>query len=282
MAMTAVPMLALPSGVRVPRLGLGTWRMGEDTRQRDREIAALRLGIDLGMTLIDTAEMYGDGGAEEIVAEAIKGRREEVFIVSKVLPQNSSRAGTIAACEASLDRLQISRIDLYLLHWRGRYPLKDTLAAFQQLQRDGLIGAWGVSNFDVDDMRELAALPGGDAVASNQVLYNLARRGIEADLLPWCRTRGIPLMAYSPVDQGRILGSRALVAVATRHGASPAQVALAWLLRQEDIMVIPKAGTDAHVRENRAALDLTLTDADLAELDRAFPPPRGPQPLESL
>jgi diketogulonate reductase-like aldo/keto reductase len=282
MVMTAIPTLPLPSGVRVPRLGLGTWRMGENTRYRDREIAALRLGLDLGMTLIDTAEMYGDGGAEEVVAEAIKGRRDEVFIISKVLPQNSSRAGTIAACEASLDRLQIDRINLYLLHWRGRYPLKDTLAAFQQLQRDGLIGAWGVSNFDVEDMEELAGLPGGDAAASNQVLYNLARRGIEADLIPWCRSRDIPIMAYSPVDQGRLLRNRSLAAVAARHRASPAQIALAWLLRRDDVMVIPKASTDAHVRENRAALDITLTEDDLAELDRSFPPPRGPRPLESL
>ena len=265
----------------MPRLGQGTWRMGESARSRAEEVAALKLGLNLGMTLIDTAEMYGDGEAERIVAEAIEGRRDQVFIVSKVLPQNASRAGTIAACERSLKRLNTDRLDLYLLHWRARYPLKETLAGFQALLRDGSIKAWGVSNFDADDMEELGALPGG-AVATNQVLYNLARRGIEADLIPWCRARGIPIMAYSPVEQGRILRDRTLARVAARHGATPAQVALAWLLRREDMMVIPKATNVAHVRENRAALDLALTQADLAELDGAFPAPRGARPLEML
>jgi diketogulonate reductase-like aldo/keto reductase len=276
------PTLKLPSGVSVPRLGLGTWRVGESASLREQEIEALKLGIDLGLTLIDTAEMYGNGGAEKVVAEAIKGRRDEVFIVSKVLPQNSSRAGTIAACERSLKRLNTDRIDLYLLHWRGAYPLRETLAGFQALFREGLIKAWGVSNFDVADMEELLALPGGDAVASNQVLYNLGRRGIEADLLPWCRSHGIPIMAYSPFDQGRILRNRTLQSVATRHAASAAQIALAWLLRQRDLMVIPKATDVEHVRENRAALDLDLTKTDLAELDGTFPAPRGSQPLEML
>jgi diketogulonate reductase-like aldo/keto reductase len=266
----------------VPRIGQGTWRMGEKPRLRDAEVAALRLGLDLGMTLIDTAEMYGDGEAERIVAEAVAGRRDEVFIVSKVLPQNASRAGTIAACERSLKRLNTDRIDLYLLHWRGSYKLKDTLAGFQALARDGLIKSWGVSNFDVDDMEELAALPGGDGVATNQVLYNLARRSIEADLLPYCRARKIPIMGYSPVDQGGILRDRTLARVASRHGATLAQVALAWLLRQDDMMVIPKATSLTHVRENRAALDLDLNKTDLAEIDKAFPPPRGARPLEML
>ena len=277
-----IPTLKLPGGEIVPRLGQGTWHMGESPRLRDAEVAALKLGLDLGMTLIDTAEMYGDGEAERIVAEAIERRRDEVFIVSKVLPQNASRAGTIAACERSVKRLDTDRLDLYLLHWRGRYPLKETLAGFQVLVRDGSIRAWGVSNFDVDDMEELAALPGGDAVATNQVLYNLMRRGIEADLIPWCRARAIPIMAYSPVEQGRILRDSTLARVAKRHGATPAQVALAWLLRQEDMMVIPKATNAAHVRENRAALDLSLSPADLAELDGAFPAPRGARPLEML
>jgi diketogulonate reductase-like aldo/keto reductase len=282
MSAASIPTTKLPSGEAVQRLGQGTWRMGESRRLRDEEIAALKLGLELGMTLIDTAEMYGDGGAEQIVAEAVEGRRDEVFIVSKVLPENSSRAGTIAACERSLKRLGTDRIDLYLLHWRGRHALKETLAGFQALMDRGLIRSWGVSNFDVDDMGELAALPGGEAVATNQVLYNLARRGIEADLLPWCRDRSIPIMAYSPVDQGRILRNRALGSVAARHDATPAQIALAFVLRQEDMMVIPKAVSEAHVRENRAALDITLTEADLAELAKAFPPPRGAVPLEML
>jgi len=279
---SSLPTITLPSGEAVPRLGQGTWRMGESRRLRDEEIAALKLGLGLGMTLIDTAEMYGDGEAERIVGEALAGRRDEVFIVSKVLPENASRAGTIAACERSLKRLGTDRIDLYLLHWRGRHRLKETLAGFQALMDQGLIRSWGVSNFDVDDMEELEALPGGKAAATNQVLYNLARRGIEADLLPWCRDRGIPIMAYSPIDQGRILRDRSLGRVAARHRATPAQIALAWVLRHEDMMVIPKAMTETHVRKNRAALDLPLTPADLAELARAFPAPRGVQPLEML
>jgi diketogulonate reductase-like aldo/keto reductase len=282
MPASKVPTLKLPSGVSVPRLGLGTWRMGESARLRNQEIEALKLGIDLGMTLIDTAEMYGDGGAEQAVAEAVKGRRDEVFVVSKVLPQNASRMGTIAACERSLKRLKTSYLDLYLLHWRGSYPLRETLAGLQALVSDGLIKAWGVSNFDVGDMEELLALPGGDAAATNQVLYNLARRGIEADLLPWCRERRMPIMAYSPVDQGRILRNRTLASIAARHEASPTQIALAWLLRLKDLMVIPKATNVAHLRENREALDITLSEADLAELDGAFPPPRGSRPLEML
>jgi diketogulonate reductase-like aldo/keto reductase len=282
MPASRVPTLKLPSGVSVPRLGLGTWRMGESARLRNQEIEALKLGIDLGVTLIDTAEMYGDGGAEQAVAEAVKGRRDEVFVVSKVLPQNASRMGTIAAWERSLQRLKTSYLDLYLLHWRGSYPLRETLAGFQALANDGLIKAWGVRNFAVADMEELLALPGGDAVATNQVLYNLARRGIEADLLPWCRERRLPIMAYSPVDQGRILRNRTLASIAARHDASPAQIALAWLLRHTDLMVIPKATNVDHVRENREALDIALSEADLAELDGAFPPPRWSRPLEML
>jgi diketogulonate reductase-like aldo/keto reductase len=279
---STLPTLNLPSGDTVPRLGQGTWGMGENPRRRDEEIAALKLGIELGMTLIDTAEMYGNGGAERVVADAIAGRRQEVFIVSKVLPENASREGIIAACERSLHRLGTDRLDLYLLHWRGRYPLKETLAGFEALMGTGLIRSWGVSNFDVADMEELVVLPGGNAVATNQVLYNLARRGIEADLLPWCRQRKIPVMAYSPIEQGRILRDRALTALAARHDATPARIAIAWLLREVDIMVTPKARTLAHVRENRAALDVELTRADLAELARAFPPPSGTQPLEML
>ncbi len=277
-----LPTVTLPSGENVPQLGQGTWHMGESGRTRKDEVAALSLGLDLGMTLIDTAEMYGDGGAEEAVAEAVAGRRDECFIVTKVLPENSTRSGTIAACERSLKRLKTDRIDLYLLHWRGRPPLSETLEAFQTLQEAGAIRFWGVSNFDVGDMEELIALPGGNECATNQVLYNLRRRGIEAGLLPWCRERAIPIQAYSPIEQGRLLRDRTLTGVAIRHRATPAQIALAWVLRQSDMMVIPKAGTEAHVRENRAALDIKLTDQDRAELNRGFPPPKGPRPLELL
>jgi diketogulonate reductase-like aldo/keto reductase len=280
--MANLPTVKLPSGETVPQLGQGTWRMGENARKREAEIAALRLGLDLGLTLIDTAEMYSDGVAEGIVAEAIHGRREECFIVTKLLPENSTRAGTIAACERSLKRLKTDRIDLYLMHWRGAPKLEETLSAFEALIAAGAIRSWGVSNFDVDDMEELLALSGGTNCATNQVLYNLRRRGIEAGLLPWSRARGIPIMAYSPIEQGRLLHERILTAVAIRHRATPAQIALAWVLRQRDMMVIPKAASEAHVRENRAALDIELTEQDLGELNRAFPPPKGPRPLELL
>lgn len=275
-------MLKLPSGEAVPVLGQGTWGMGEQARRAVDEALALRLGLDLGMTLIDTAEMYGDGGAEEVVADAIAGRRNEVFLVGKVLPENASRRKTVEACERSLRRLGTDRIDLYLLHWRGGVPLSETLAAFTELLEAGKIRSWGVSNLDTDDMDELAGLPGGGDCATNQVLYNLTRRGIEFDLLPWCRKRGIPIMAYSPIEQGRMLGHNMLKTVAARHNATPAQVALAWLLQQPNVLVIPKAANPAHVRENRAALDLRLTKDDLADLDRAFPPPTRKKPLEML
>jgi diketogulonate reductase-like aldo/keto reductase len=282
--MTNTPLrsLALPGGERVPVLGQGTWNMAEDRRRRADEIAALRLGLDLGMTLVDTAEMYGDGAAEALVGEAIAGRRDEVFLVSKVLPTNASRRGTIAACERSLKRLGTDRIDLYLLHWRGSHPLAETLAAFEALQRDGKIRHWGVSNLDPADMRELVALAGGDQVATDQVLYNPGRRGIEFDLLPWCRARGVPIMAYSPVEQGRLLGHAEIARVAARHGATAAQVTLAWVLREDGVIAIPKAGDPRHVRENLGALDLALTAEDLAAMDRAFPPPRRARPLEML
>jgi len=278
----AVPTTRLPSGEAVPILGQGTWFMGAERQRRAEEAAALRLGLDLGMTLIDTAEMYAEGGAEEVVADAIAGRRDEVFVVSKVLPQNATRRGTVAACERSLRRLGTDRIDLYLLHWRGGPALAETLEAFEALTRAGKIRHWGVSNFDLSDMTELVGDAGGAAVATNQVLYNLTRRGIEFDLQPWCRRRGIPIMAYSPIEQGRMLGHAGLKAVADRHGATPAQVALAWLLRQDGTIVIPKSANPDHIRQNRAALDLALTDEDLADLDRAFPPPKGPQPLDML
>ena len=277
-----IPTTRLPSGTAVPVLGQGTWYMGEDSRDRAREVAALRFGLDLGMTLIDTAEMYADGGAEEVVGEAIAGRRDEVFLVSKVLPMNASRRGTIAACERSLKRLRTDRIDLYLLHWRGSHDFTETIGAFETLMREGKIGQWGVSNLDLQDMEELVGLPGGEGVQTNQLLYNLTRRGIEHDLQPWCRARGIPIMAYSPIEQGRMLRHPELRRVAERHGATPAQVGLAWLLRQDGVIAIPKASDPAHVRDNRAAADLRLDEQDLADLDRAFPPPRGPRPLEML
>lgn len=274
--------LALPNGEQIPVLGQGTWCMAEKDRSRQAEIAALRRGLDLGMTLVDTAEMYTDGASEELIGEAIAGRRNEVFLVSKVLPQNASRRGTMAACERSLRRLGTDRLDLYLLHWRGSIPIAETLEAMQLLKRDGKIRHWGVSNFDVDDMRELHALAGSGEVAVNQVLYNLTRRGIEYDLLPWCREQDIGVMAYSPIEQGRVLAHPVVRQVALRHDATPAQVALAWVLREEGVVAIPKAGKAVHVEENRTALDLALTEADLAELDRAFRPPTSPRPLEMI
>lgn len=253
--------------------------MGERRERFAGEVAALRLGIELGMTLIDTAEMYASGGAEEVVAEAIGGRRDDVFLVSKVLPSNAAGAAVIRACEASLRRLRTGRIDLYLLHWRGGVPLRETVEAFETLKASGKIGVWGVSNFDVDDMEELVELPAGDAVATNQVLYNLADRGVDFDLLPWQRARRIPLMAYCPIAEGSLAAEGRLRTVADRHGATPAQVALAWTLRGGGVIAIPKASQEGHVRANRAAADIRLTAQDLAELDAAFPPPRHRQPL---
>ena len=269
----------------MPVLGQGTWRMGDDPRRSEEEVAALGLGLDLGMNHIDTAEMYGEGGAEEVAGEAIAGRREGVFVVTKVYPHNATRRGTVAACERSLRRLKTDYIDLYLLHWRGDVSLSETFEAFQSLKESGKIRDYGVSNFDVADMEESFALPGGDEIANNQVLYNLAHRGIEFDLIPWCRARRIPITAYSPMghnatEQKHILGNRAVKAVALRHGVTPAQVALAWLMREPDVIAIPKAVNPEHVRENRAAHDLKLTTRDLEELDQAFPPPARKMPLD--
>lgn len=272
----------LPAGVPVPALGQGTWYMGEDRSARQQEIAALQLGLDLGLTLIDTAEMYAEGGAEQVVGEALAGRREQAFLVSKVYPHNASRQGAIAACERSLKRLKTDRLDLYLLHWRGQHPLAETVAAFEALQRAGKIRHWGVSNLDLDDMRELRGVPGGTGCAVNQLLYNLGRRGIEWDLLPWLRQHGVATMAYSPIEQGRLLRHPGLRDFARRHGVTPAQVALAWLLAQDGVIAIPKSATPARVRENAAARDITLDAAQLAELDHLFAPPVGPTPLEML
>jgi len=273
--------LRLPDGTEIPTLGQGTWHMGEREARRREEAAALRLGLDLGMTLIDTAEMYGEGGAEEVVAEAIAGRRQEVFLVSKVYPHNAGGRKLEAACERSLKRLRVETLDLYLLHWRGSIPLAETVEGFERLRAAGKIRRWGVSNLDVEDLEELG--PALADCATDQVLYNLENRGIEYDLLPFCRRRDMPVMAYTPVGQGgALLRNRALNAVAARHGATPAQVAIAWTLRNPGVISIPKAADPEHVRQNAKAREIVLTEQDQAELDAAFPPPKRKRPLAML
>ncbi|KOF13478.1 aldo/keto reductase [Ensifer adhaerens] len=277
-----IPTTTLIDGRTVPVLGQGTWRMGDERSRAADEMKSLQAGLDLGMTLIDTAEMYGNGASERIVGQAVRGRRDEVFVVSKVLPSNASRIGTEAACERSLKHLGIDHIDLYLLHWRGGYPLAETVAAFEALEKAGKIGAWGVSNFDVDDMEELLAVPGGKNVAANQVLYNLSRRGIEYDLLPWCQKRGVAIMAYSPLDEGRLLRNPDLVHIAKAHQATPAQIALAFLKTRPGVISIPKTGSATRARENRDAMDIHLTPENLTALDNAFPPPKRKRSLEMI
>lgn len=272
----------LPAGQAVPVLGIGTWGMGERSSSRQREIDAVRMAFDSGLYLVDTAEMYGDGGAEEVVGKALEGRRHDAFIVSKVLPSHASRKGTIAACEASLRRLDTDYIDLYLLHWRGNVPLAETVGALEQLVRDGKIRHWGVSNFDTEDMEELFALEGGENAQTNQVLYNLSRRGIEFDLLPWCERHRLPVMAYSPLEQGRVLGNGTLRRLSDERGVTPAQLALAWVLRNDDMIAIPKAATPAHVEQLRGVLDIALSVEELQALDRAFAPPKRKVPLEMI
>lgn len=274
--------ITLPSGDDVPVFGQGTWFMGERGSDIQREIQTLQHGIDRGLTLIDTAEMYADGGAEKVVGAAIKGRRDDVFLVSKVLPGNASANGTIAACEASLKRLGTEYIDLYLLHWRGHIPLEETVNVLEDLVEQGKIGQWGVSNFDVDDLDELMTIVDNERVATNQVLYNLSRRGIEYDLLPWCRSNSLPVMAYSPIEQARLLEHPALSEVAKRHHATEAQIALAWVLRDHNIITIPKASTIEHIEENIGSLSITLEHEDYVTLDAAFPPPSRKKPLEML
>jgi len=274
--------VTLPGGERVPALGMGTWFMGEDGSSRAQELAALRRGLDLGLTLIDTAEMYGEGAAESLIGEAIEGRRDEAFLVSKVYPHNASRRGTAAACERSLKRLRTDRIDLYLLHWRGGVAFAETLEALAALERAGKIRHYGVSNLDRSNMQAWWDTPGGPATATDQLLYNLGRRGIEWDLLPWLRERRVPVMAYSPIEQGRLLRDAKLAGFARRHAMTPAQAALAWLLAKDDVIVIPKTGSVERMEENVAALDRPLAPEALAELDRLFPPPKGPVPLEML
>ncbi len=275
--------VTFPDGRAVPVLGQGTWHMGESRNTRAAEADALRVGLDLGMTLIDTAEMYADGGAEEVVADAIAGRRDGAFVVSKALPHNAGGKRLTDACERSLRRLRIERIDLYLLHWRGSVPLAETIAGMEALRTAGKIAAWGVSNLDTADMAELSDLPEGTRCSTNQVLYNPEVRGIEFDLMPWCAARGMPVMAYSPVGQGgQLLRAPALARIARRHGVSPAQAALAWSILRPGVISIPKSSDPAHVRENAAAAELVLDETDRAEIDRAFPPPGRPQPLAML
>lgn len=280
--MTAIRTIKLPSGSDVPVLGQGTWYMGEDARRRNEEAAALKLGIDLGMTLIDTAEMYAQGGAEAVVGQALEGRRDSVFLVSKVLPSNASRSGTIRACEQSLRRMRTDSIDLYLLHWRGGYALDETIAGFETLIESGKIRSWGVSNFDVGDMEELYAAGGGDAVCVNQILYNLKRRNPEVELIPWCVSRNIPLMAYSPIEQGRLLNHPALAAIAQELETTAAAVALAWVLGQNGVIAIPKSGNPKHIHENRRAADIRLAPVQIDRLNQAFERPRRKMPLEML
>ena len=275
-------MVRLPAGEEIPAFGIGTWRMGEKRSLREREIAAIKLGVDLGVRLIDTAEMYGEGMAESLVAEAIAGRRDDIFLVSKVYPHNASRRGAIAACERSLQRLRTDRLDLYLLHWRGSAPLEETVAAFEKLRSAGKIRHWGVSNLDLADMKELMSVPNGSQVATNQVLYNLQRRGIEWHLLPWLREHRVPIMAYSPIEQGRLLRDSRLAALAARSGITAAQLALAWLLAKDDVVVIPKSSDPQRLKENCAALDVRLNAEQLAELDAIFPPPSGASALPML
>jgi diketogulonate reductase-like aldo/keto reductase len=274
--------IALPAGETIPVLGQGTWHMAEVRERRKAEIGALRLGLDLGMTLIDTAEMYAEGEAERLVGDAISGRRDEVFLISKVLPWHATHRGTVDACAASLRRLKTDRLDMYLLHWRGSVPLWQTIEAFVELTERGWIRHWGVSNFDVMDLIDLWQIPTGPDVQADQVLYNLARRSPEYNLLPWCREQDLPVMSYSPMEQGDLLSHPAVRGVAERNDITPAQVALAWVLRQPLVCAIPKSGSIGHVQENAAAAAIRLSRQDLTELDLAFPPPIKDRPLETL
>lgn len=273
------PVVEFRSGERIPALGMGTWHLGQGRHPDLVEIEALRTGIDLGMSLIDTAEMYGDGDSERLVGRAIAGRRDSVFLVSKVLPSHATYERTILACEDSLARLGTDWLDLYFLHWRGEVPIEETVRAFEELKRRGMIRHWGVSNFDLPDIRELLELPGGRGFETDQVLYNLVHRGIEWNLLPWCQQDGVPIMAYSPLEQGQLIGDPVLRGIGARRKATSAQVALAWVIRHPGVCAIPEAGTPAHVRENAGALRLVLHEDDAVELDAAFPPPSRPVPL---
>jgi diketogulonate reductase-like aldo/keto reductase len=282
MTATTARTVTLPRGATVPRLGMGTWYLGEDPDGRDIQLSALRTGIEIGLTLIDTAEMYGDGAAEELVGKAVAGRRDDVFLVSKVLPHHATREGTAKACQDSLRRLGTDHLDMYLLHWRGTVPLPEVVEAMEALVHAGLIACWGVSNFDAPDVDELVAVPGGDHVQTDQILYNLAHRGPEYDLVPMCRELGMPLMVYSPVDHGRLLEQPAVRRMAADKGVTPAQLAIAWVLRLPDVFAVAKASTRAHVIENRAAMEIGFSQDELDQLDRIFPPPMAKAPLEVL
>ena len=282
MSTPTIRAVSLPDAGTVPALGLGTWYMGERPDRRPTELAALRTGIENGLTLIDTAEMYGDGASEELVSEAIAGQRDSIYLVSKVVPSHATRRGTVEACQASLRRLGTDYLDMYLLHWRGRVPLAETVAGFEELVQAGLIRSWGVSNFDTDDLDQLASVPGGARAQTDQVLYNLARRGPEYDLLPRCRQAGIPLMAYSPVDHGRLLEHPTVRDMAGAKEVTPAQLALAWVLRLPEVFAIVKASTPARVAENRAAIEISFSTNELKQLDQIFPPPSSKEPLEML
>lgn len=277
-----IPTVTLPSGKNIPALGIGTWNMGDSRSFEAQEVASIRKAIELGMTVVDTAEMYADGRSEEVVGKAIRDLRNDVFLVSKVYPYNASARGTIDACERSLKRLGVEQLDLYLLHWRGSYPLEETVAAFEQLKQDGKIADWGVSNFDTDDMEELFAVENGSNCAANQVLYNLCRRGPEFDLLPWCQQHNVPIMAYSPIEQGRLVNNHELIRIAKAYQATPAQVALAFLLERDGVLAIPKSARPERVEENRGAPDLEISEEDWTALDAAFPPPQKKTSLEML
>ncbi|MFD1743903.1 aldo/keto reductase [Rhizobium helianthi] len=277
-----IPTVTFASGITVPAIGIGTWKMGEDAANVANEIRSIQAAIDLGIRVVDTAEMYADGASEKIVGAAIEGRRDEVFLVSKVYPWNASVSGVQQACERSLTRLGTEQIDLYLLHWRGDIALEETVAGMETLRERGLIKSWGVSNFDVEDMQELLAIPGGENCAANQVLYNADRRGIEFDLLPWHQQHAMPLMAYSPLGQGELLRHPEVIRLAKAYQASPAQVALAFVLERDNVLAIPKTAKPERVAELLATLDLDITDEDWAEFDRAFTPPSRKVPLETI
>lgn len=277
-----IPTLTLPSGREIPSLGIGTWNMGESKANEAQEVASIRMAVELGMTVVDTAEMYADGRSEEVVGKAVADRRDDVFLVSKVYPFNASSSGTIEACEGSLKRLGVDHLDLYLLHWRGSHPLEETVAAFEKLKQSGKIRDWGVSNFDTEDMEELFEVENGRNCAVNQVLYNLSRRGVEYDLLPWCQEKDVSLMAYSPIEQGRILNNPALIRIAKAYQATPAQVALAFLLERDGVLAIPKSAKPERMEENRGATDLDISDEDWTILDAAFPPPTRKTSLAML